>query len=238
MSFPGYFKKEKLKSIDLFYSRRSFEYRGEKSFYFPLKKKIIEEQEHKNSPGKTGSEKDGSSSLEEKYEKDQSIESFSEASQAHIVDIGSKREEIIENERRSVKRTILDGFIGVHVVVPENRRRKSAFHKGLLKCSLHDISSDDFGSGVSFDVDEKEGHFHPGEDIQMRIYLNHKNYFCFFVKIRSSRFIKENGIYRHGGSVIENSFNQKAIRHFVAFIESVSTNLKTDRGDVIVSNLD
>ena len=80
---------------------------------------------------------------------------------AHVVDIGVKREEIIQNERRSVKRTILNGFIGVHVVVPENRRQKTAFHKGLLRCSLHDISSNETGGGVSFDVEEKRGTFSP-----------------------------------------------------------------------------
>lgn len=159
-------------------------------------------------------------------------------SKAHIVDIGVKREKIIQNERRSVKRTILNGFIGVHVVVPENRRRKTAFHKGLLRCSLYDISSNESGGGVSFDIEEKEGHFHPGEQVQMRVYLNHKTYFSFLIKIRSSRFIKEEAVYRHGASFIENSYNQKAIRHFVSFIESVSANLKTDHGDVIVSNLD
>ena len=72
----------------------------------------------------------------------------------------------------------------------------------------------------------------------MRVYLNHKTYFNFLVKIRSSRFIEKEAVYRHGASFVENSFNQKAIKYFVSFIESVSANLKTDHGDVIVSNLD
>ncbi len=159
-------------------------------------------------------------------------------SKASVVDIVAKRDEIIQNERRSVKRTILNGFIGVHVVVPEIRRRSSAFHKGLLRCSLHDISSSASGIGVSFDLEEKEGHFQPGEEVQMRIYLNHKTYFGFLVKTRSSRLIKEEAVYRHGASFVKDSFNQEAIEYFVRFIESVSASMKTDYGDVIVSNLD
>ena len=157
---------------------------------------------------------------------------------ASVVDIVAKRDEIIQNERRAVKRTILNGFIGVHVVIPENRRRKSTFHNGLLRCSLHDISSDESGGGVSFDLEEKKGHFQSGEEVQMRVYLNHKTYFGFLVKVRSFRLVKEEAVYRHGASFVKNSFNQEAIGHFVRFIESVSASLKTDHGDVIVSNLD
>ena len=72
----------------------------------------------------------------------------------------------------------------------------------------------------------------------MRVYLNHKTYFGFLVKVRSFRLVKEEAVYRHGASFVKNSFNQEAIGHFVRFIESVSASLKTDHGDVIVSNLD
>ena len=46
---------------------------------------------------------------------------------ASVVDIVAKRDEIIQNERRAVKRTILNGFIGVHVVIPENVVEKAPF---------------------------------------------------------------------------------------------------------------
>ena len=53
------------------------------------------------------------------------------ASLAPIVDITEKRQEMIEEEKRGVKRTLLTEFIGVHLVVP---------NKGLTKCALYDIS--------------------------------------------------------------------------------------------------
>lgn len=146
-------------------------------------------------------------------------------SKASIVDISEKRQEIIQDERRSVRRTILTEFIGVHTVVPGY---------GLQKCSLHDISV----KGLSFDLGERQGHFKPGEEVAMRVYLNHKTYFGFVVEIRSSRFVKEEGVHRHGASVQDGSINQGALEHFIRFIESVSASLKTDHGDVVVSNLD
>ncbi len=147
------------------------------------------------------------------------------AEKASIVDIGLKRQEIIQEERRSVRRTILTEFIGVHTIVPG---------AGLQKCSLYDIST----NGLAFDLVKKQGHFKAGESVVMRVYLNHKTYFSFVVNIRSSRFVKEEGVYRHGASVQKGSVNQEALNHFIKFIESVSASLKTDHGDVIVSGID
>jgi hypothetical protein len=146
-------------------------------------------------------------------------------SQAAVVDIVQKRKEMIQDERRSVKRTILTEFIGVHTVVPG---------AGLQKCALHDISV----NGVAFDLSKKQGCFQVGEQVALRVYLNHKTYFSFLVKVRSQRFVAEEDVYRHGAAMVQGSFNQEAIEHFIRFIESVSASLKTDRGDVIVSNLD
>ncbi len=144
---------------------------------------------------------------------------------AQVVDIGAKRQEMIQDERRSVKRTILTEFIGVHTVVPGY---------GLQKCALHDISV----NGVAFDLAKKQGHFRAGEEVVMRVYLNHRTYFTFIVTIRSSRYVHEEDVYRHGAALLKGTVNEQALSHFIGFIESVSANLKTDHGDVIVSNLD
>ena len=144
---------------------------------------------------------------------------------ANIVDIGARRQEIIQDERRSVRRTILTEFIGVHTIVPGS---------GLQKCALYDISE----KGIAFDLSKNQGHFKGGEEVAMRVYMNHKTYFSFVVTIRSSRYVKEEAVYRHGASIVEGSANQEALYHFIKFIESVSASLKTDHGDVIVSNLD
>lgn len=135
-----------------------------------------------------------------------------------------RRKKALEMERRTVKRTILSEFIGAHIVVP---------HQGLKKVAFYDISE----GGLAFDVSAKDGQLNKGEEVRVRVYLNHKTYFPFDVKVADVRFIPEEDIYRHGASYVKDSFNNVALKHFVGFLETVSAGLKTDGGDVMVSNL-
>lgn len=141
-----------------------------------------------------------------------------------IVDISQRRQEKIDSERRGVKRTILSEFIGAHIVVP---------NRGLQKCTIYDISD----NGISFDLTADIGKLKLKEDVAMRVYLNHSTYFPFVVNVSSVRHLEEEGLYRHGAAFAKGTINDAALHHFVKFIENVSTILKTDKGDVIVSNL-
>lgn len=143
---------------------------------------------------------------------------------ADVVDMTEAREEIINSERRVVKRTILNEFIGAFAVIPE---------KGLLKVALHDISE----KGVSFNVESSQAYFRQGQEIAMRLYLNHKTFFPFVVKLRNQRFIVDEDVTRVGTDFVADSVNNVALRHFVKFIESVSATLKTDSGDIQVSQI-
>jgi len=146
------------------------------------------------------------------------------APEEEVVSISEKRQATIQDERRTVRRTILREFIGVHIVVPG---------RGLVRCALADISE----KGLAFDLIKPIGHLKSGEEVAMRIYMNHQTYFGFTVKIKGSRFLDDEGVYRHGVSFSEETMNSNAIRHFAMFIESVSANLSRDGGDVMVSNL-
>jgi hypothetical protein len=42
---------------------------------------------------------------------------------------------------------------------------------------------------------------------------------------------------RHGCGFVKDTVNEEALYHFVRFIETVSASLRTDAGDVMVSNL-
>ena len=141
-----------------------------------------------------------------------------------VVDISQRRAEILKQERREVKRTILTEFISAHVVVPE---------QGLCKVNLYDISE----NGLAFELDKDRGSFVNGESLAFRIYLNHQTYFPFFVKVNNLRWIAEENVYRVGVEYLKESFNSEALEHFVKFIESISANLKNDSGDVMVSSL-
>src|SRR5665213_949941 len=92
---------------------------------------------------------------------------------APVIDMTEKRNEILSQERRQVKRTLLSEFIGAFVLVPR---------KGLMKVTLYDISE----NGLSFDVEETAGHFALGEEVAMRVYLNQQTYFPFVTKIQNS----------------------------------------------------
>lgn len=143
---------------------------------------------------------------------------------APVVDMTEKRGEMLNQERREVRRTILSEFIGAFLIVPK---------QGLCKVALYDISD----NGVAFDLDLENGKLHPGEEVAMRVYLNQHTYFPFVVKVANVREETGEGVWRHGANFVKGTVNDVALHHFVKFIETVSANLHTDHGDVMVSNL-
>jgi hypothetical protein len=143
---------------------------------------------------------------------------------APVVDMTEMRQEILMQERRQVRRTILSEFIGAFVVIPE---------KGLVKVNLYDISE----NGMAFDVEADAGHFALNEEVAMRVYLNQQTYFPFVVNIQNLRKVGDEGVFRHGANFAKGTMNEEALYHFVKFIETVSASLKSDQGDIMVSSL-
>ncbi len=143
---------------------------------------------------------------------------------APIVDMTERRNEILNQERRNVKRTILSEFIGACAVIP---------NQGLIKLMIYDISE----TGIAFDTTQETGQFKVGEEVAMRVYLNNQTYFPFTVKIANARSLADEGTFRHGGNFVTGTMNELALTHFVKFIETVSASLQRDSGDVMVSGL-
>ena len=143
---------------------------------------------------------------------------------AEVLDMTQAREEMLSRDRREVKRTILTEFVGAFVVLPE---------RGLMKVALYDISE----NGVAFDLEMTEGRFKSGEEIAMRVYLNHTTYFPFTIIVSNSRMIADENVVRHGANFARGTINDVALHHFVKFIENVSATLKTDEGDIQVSHI-
>lgn len=144
--------------------------------------------------------------------------------QAPVLDMTERREEIINSERRRVRRTILTEFVGAFVVVP---------NQGLLKVALYDISE----SGCAFDIEANAGHFKEGEEVAFRVYMNQTTYFPFTVQISNLRHMADEEVYRHGAKFVLGTVNEIALFHFVKFIETVSASLEKDNGDVMVSKI-
>jgi c-di-GMP-binding flagellar brake protein YcgR len=145
-------------------------------------------------------------------------------SSAPVLDMTEAREEMLNRDRREVKRTILTEFIGAYAVLPE---------RGLMKVTLYDISE----NGIAFDLETQEGMFLDGEEVAFRVYLNHATYFPFTVKVVKSRQMDEEGVIRHGAQFLKDTVNDVALHHFVKFIENVSAGLCKDSGDILVSNI-
>jgi hypothetical protein len=143
---------------------------------------------------------------------------------ASVVDITELRSEVLNEDRRKVRRTILTEFIAVHTVVPG---------MGLMKVSLFNVNQ----TGLAFDIEVPKGHFQVGEEVAMRVYLNHQTYFPFIVKVKHVTEIPDEEVHRHGCEFVQNTINDVALHHFIQFIENVSASLKHDNGDVLVSGL-
>lgn len=139
-----------------------------------------------------------------------------------VIDFTERRLAHVNQERRKVRRTLLSELVGVSLMIP---------NLGLQQTSLYDISDD----GLSFDLPYEFGEFNIGDVINVRIYLNSKNYFSFDVKITHKRQVPEEGIRRHGATFQSHHKNDEAIFFFIRFIEAASRSLKSDSGDPLFS---
>ena len=153
-----------------------------------------------------------------------SSNSGSLAENTSVVDITATREDMIKEDRRQVKRTILTEFISMHAVVPGY---------GVLKVYLYDVTT----NGLSFDLDANRGHYRLGDEVELRMYLNHQTFFQINTKVSNVRDIPEEGIVRHGCEFIRDSANNEALEYFVKFLESVVASLRKDNGDILVSKI-
>ena len=141
-----------------------------------------------------------------------------------IVDMVLRRKEQIQSERRDVRRTVLDHFIGAFVVLPQ---------KGLQPATIFDISD----AGMSFDFDLEIGRFKQGEVVNMRIYLSHELYFPFSVNITNIRATND-GAVRHGAIFEKGQPSAKVLENFVKFLEGVATISRRDEGDRLLGRVE
>ncbi len=141
-----------------------------------------------------------------------------------VFDVTQRIQDRQAEDRRKIKRVVLNDFISAHVYVPG---------RGLLKIALKDITD----KGLAFEIDEKQGQFTRGENLEIRFYLNHETYFKFQVAVAHGAFSADDAIYRHGCQFVGDSLNNVALNHFVLFLQNIAASLRTDKGDRIITNL-
>jgi len=146
----------------------------------------------------------------------------SKESAASVQDITQMRQDILTQERRRNRRTILTNFIGAFVVIPE---------VGLQPVILYDVSSD----GISFDTEFETGRFKMNSEYAVRVYLSRDTYFPFVVAVKNIRELKSEGVFRHGATFNRQGSHEEALRSFIKFVETISTVLRKDSGDHIIS---
>jgi hypothetical protein len=143
---------------------------------------------------------------------------------AQVLDVTERILAGQSDDRRVVKRVVLNEFISAHVFVPG---------RGLLRVILKDIHDD----GLAFEVDEREGEFSRLEVLEVRFYMNHETYFRFNVQVAHSSLNTDDGMHRHGCRFVKDTINDVALHHFIGFLQNIAASLKTDRGDRTVSNI-
>lgn len=141
-----------------------------------------------------------------------------------ILDVTERIQANQSDDRRKVKRVVLNEFISAHVFVAG---------RGMMKVILKDIHED----GLAFEIDEREGHFNRGETLEFRFYMNHETYFKFNVEVAHQAFNQDEQTYRHGCRFEKDTINDVALHHFISFLQHIAASLKTDRGDRVVSNI-
>lgn len=142
---------------------------------------------------------------------------------AQVLDVTERIQAAQADERREVKRVVLNEFITAHVHTA----------RGLLRVTLRDIHD----KGLAFEIDEREGQFARGEVLEMRFYMNHETYFRFDVQIAHAKLNEDEGVHRHGCQFVKDTINDVALHHFIAFLQTISASLRTDRGDRTISNI-
>jgi hypothetical protein len=143
---------------------------------------------------------------------------------ANVIDVTERIAAQQAQDRRQVQRVVFNEFISAHVYIPG---------KGLLRVILKNIHN----TGLGFDVEESQGSFPQGEEVEMRFYLNQRTFFRFICRVIHTHYVREEGVYRHGCQFVANTVNEVALKHFIGFLENISASLMTDKGDRTISKI-
>ncbi|MFN7730228.1 MAG: PilZ domain-containing protein [Bdellovibrio sp.] len=143
---------------------------------------------------------------------------------AQVLDVTERIQAGQADERRQVKRVVLNEFISAHVFIQG---------RGLLRIVLKDIHD----KGLAFEIDSREGQFSKAELLEVRFYMNHETYFKFNVQVMHAQTNEDDATERHGCQFVKDTINDVALHHFIGFLQNIAASLRTDKGDRTVSNI-
>ena len=143
---------------------------------------------------------------------------------AQVLDVTERIQAGQADDRRQVKRVVLNEFISAHVFIQG---------RGLLRIVLKDIHE----KGLAFEIDSREGQFGKAELLEVRFYMNHETYFKFSVQVMHASTNEDDATERHGCQFVKDTINDVALHHFIGFLQNIAASLRTDKGDRTVSNI-
>ena len=125
-------------------------------------------------------------------------------------------------DRRKKRRIIVSGLMNAAIV----------HSKGLIRdVFIYDISRE----GISFDLPH-EYNIKKDDQLHMRLYLNSVDFFEFTVVVKNRRPVDIEDFHRYGTVFHKlDTSTKKVIINLVNFIESASSILNKDRGEVLFS---
>ncbi len=141
----------------------------------------------------------------------------------NLLDFTLRGQRIVKKEQREVKRVVLNGLVGITIIVPL---------RGLMRVEVQDIST----KGISFDFPKSYGSFRRKELLELRLYLNHEVYVPFSARVESKRIYFKNGteIVRHGLKFQDEPSNKESLNAFIYFLETIAVHCRTDSGDKLI----
>jgi len=142
-----------------------------------------------------------------------------------VINFKQKREESIEEKRRSFERVVFKNFMGTYSVVDEEEG-------SVYPIELVDISHDGCLFQVPWNKNNSK-HFSEDKDVTLRMYFTEKSYIPVVLTIRHAHeYIDRTGTYmRYGGQFDKETSSLEVVRSFVDFINKFAEHSIVDKGD-------
>lgn len=142
-----------------------------------------------------------------------------------LLDFNKRREDAIEQKRRSFERILFQSFLGAYSVIDQAG--------SVYPIELVDISKEGCLFQVPWDV-KSEAPYKQGHEVNLRIYFTSSSYIPAMVTVKhSSETVNHNGqTYMQYGCVFDKSLPSfEALQSFIEFLYKFAEHSAVDRGD-------
>lgn len=143
-----------------------------------------------------------------------------------VLDFQGKRQQAIEEKRRSFERIVFQNFLGAYAVIDQDGT--------IYPVTLVDVSK----TGCLFQVPwnpKADKKFGEGTEVGMRMYFTSASYIPVSLEVKYGKeYVDEHGdTYMQYGCEFDQSFQSfEALKHFIEFLYKFAEHSVVDRGEV------